>query len=119
MRVFRLVVVLCLLVLLGGCEVAPAAPPVPEVPPVVVVDPPPVVVEDPPAPPPNRPGVSIERATGLLGALAAEYGVTMEAGDPQLAVEKANGLDAYADAADPLLAVVEKEFRPQYDRRSR
>lgn len=117
----RLVTILLIAGLLGACELPPAPEPAPEPVPAPTPIPEPAPVPEPtpePTPPPApKAEISIARATRLLQALAAEYGTTMEADDPEKAVAKALGVDAYYKQDDPLLAVIEAEFRPQYKRR--
>src|SRR3990167_4756110 len=117
----RIVPIVLIVSLLGACEMPPTAEPAPEPVPVPtpMPEPTPVPVPTPePIPPPApKAEISIERASRLLQALATEYGTTMEADDPEKAVAKALGEDKYYNQDDPLLAVIETEFRPQYKRR--
>ncbi|MGH8636679.1 MAG: hypothetical protein ACREUZ_06030, partial [Burkholderiales bacterium] len=56
----------------------------------------------------------VDEAARILRAIAADEGATMEASDPRLLVQKADGIDRYGGS---LTAAAEAEFRPQYRRR--
>ena len=120
----RLIAFILLTVFVVGCEVVPSEPiPVPTPPVVVVPAPEPTPTPVPVAPPVPAPKVpsagELAYATLLLQALAVEYKVSMEPSDPWIAVDKALNLSVYASASNPIKAVVEAEFRPQYERRGR